>query len=70
MTKQDKLIHTILGGLSDQNIEFNDLCTLLKRLGFNEHIHGSHHIFRKDEVVERINLQQDGAKAKHIKLNK
>ncbi len=33
-------------------------------LGFDEHIRGSHHIFRKDEVVERINLQQDGTKAK------
>lgn len=64
MTKQDKLIRTILDGLSDKNIYFNDLCNLLKRLGFDEHIRGSHHIFRKEEVVERINLQQDGTKAK------
>ncbi len=64
MTKQDKLIRTILDGLSDKNIYFNDLCNLLKRLGFDEHIRGSHHIFRKEEVVVRINLQQDGTKAK------
>jgi predicted RNA binding protein YcfA (HicA-like mRNA interferase family) len=64
MTKQDKLIRTILDGLSDKNIYFNDLCNLLKRLGFDEHIRGSHHIFRKEEVVERINLQKDGTKAK------
>ena len=64
MTKQDKLIRTILDGLSDKNIYFNDLCNLLKRLGFDEHIRGSHHLFRKEEVVERINLQQDGTKAK------
>lgn len=64
MTKKDKLIHTILDGFSDKNINFNELCNLLKSLGFAEHIRGSHHIFRKENVVERINLQQDGTKAK------
>jgi predicted RNA binding protein YcfA (HicA-like mRNA interferase family) len=64
MTQKEKLIRTILDGLSDKNIDFNELCNLLKSLGFNEHIRGSHHIFRKEDVIERINLQKDGTKAK------
>ena len=64
MTKQDKLIRTVLDGLSDKNINFTELCNLLKSLGFAEHIRGSHHIFRKEDVIERINLQKDGTKAK------
>ncbi len=64
MTQHEKLIRTILDGISDKNINFNQLCNLLKSLGFVEHIRGSHHIFRKDEIVERINLQKDGTKAK------
>jgi hypothetical protein len=37
---------------------------LLKSIGFTEHIRGSHHIFRKEGIIERINLQQDRTKAK------
>jgi len=37
---------------------------LLKKLGFEERIRGSHHIFRKEGIVEKINLQRDGSKAK------
>ena len=51
-------------GTSDANIVFDDLCGLLKRLGFVERIRGSHHIFRKEGVVEKINLQRDNNKAK------
>jgi predicted RNA binding protein YcfA (HicA-like mRNA interferase family) len=64
MTQKEKLIRAILDGLSDKNIDFNELCNLLKSLGFGEHIRGNHHIFRKEDVVERINLQKDGTKAK------
>jgi len=69
MAKYEKLIRTILDGFSDRNINFNDLCSLLKKVGFDEHIRGSHHIFRKEGVVERINLQQDGPKAKAYQVN-
>ena len=34
------------------------------RSGFVERVRGSHHIFRKDGVRERINLQRDGSQAK------
>jgi len=40
------------------------MCNLLRKIGFEERIRGSHHIFRKDGLLEKINLQQDGNKAK------
>lgn len=64
MSKYEKILFQILQGVSDSNISFNDLCKLLKKLGFDERIRGSHHIFRKEEIVEKINLQRDGSKAK------
>ena len=64
MGKYDKLILKILRGSSDANIRFNDLRELLKMLGFEERTRGSHHIFRKEGVEEKINLQSDSAKAK------
>lgn len=51
-------------GTSDANIAFSDLINLLKYFGFEMRIKGSHHIFRKAEVEEKINLQKDGNKAK------
>ncbi len=36
----------------------------MKWLGFEERIRGSHHIFRKEGISEKINLQKDGNKAK------
>jgi len=64
MGKFDKLRLKILQGSSDANISFADLCELLRRLGFEERIKGSHHIFRKEGVEEKPNLQSDGPKAK------
>jgi len=64
MGKHEKLLLQILQGISDANISFDDLCGLLKKLGFDERIRGSHHIFRKDGIIEKINLQLDGSKAK------
>jgi hypothetical protein len=37
---------------------------LLKSLGFEERIRGSHHIYRRADVEERLNLQREGAKGK------
>jgi predicted RNA binding protein YcfA (HicA-like mRNA interferase family) len=68
MNKYEKLFKTILTGTSDSNISFNDLCKLLFRVGFEERVKGSHHIFRKDDVEERINLQKDGNKAKSYQV--
>jgi len=45
-------------------MRFDDLINLHIQLGFDERIKGSHHIFRKLGIDEKINLQVDGAKAK------
>ncbi len=39
-----KILDKILRGTSDENISFNELCTLLVSLGFLERVKGSHHI--------------------------
>lgn len=64
MGKHEKLLLKILSGASDANIQFEDLCSLLKHLGFDMRIKGSHHMFRKEAVIEKINLQRDGNMAK------
>ncbi|MDD1428374.1 type II toxin-antitoxin system HicA family toxin [Dolichospermum sp. ST_sed9] len=64
MSQQDKLLAKILSGASDTNISFEQLCQLLIRLGFDERIRGSHHIFTKEGVEEILNLQPKQAKAK------
>lgn len=63
MRRRSRLMRRILDGGSDANIRFNDLCALLRRLGFDERIRGSHHTFRKDGV-DRIGLQRLGSDAK------
>ena len=60
----DKLRGKILLGTSDDNIGFDDLCQLLRHLGFDERTRGSHHLFRKSGITELINLQREGSKAK------
>lgn len=64
MTRCEKMTDRILRGTSDADIAFSDLCRLLKRLDFDERVRGSHHIFRKVGVDERINLQESGTQAK------
>lgn len=64
MGKYAKLLEQILLGRSDANIEFEELRQLLLRLGFEERVRGSHRLYRKEGVVEKLNLQCDGAKAK------
>ena len=64
MSKHDKLLLQILRGTSDANVPFNDLRHLLSELGFEERIRGSHHMFRKAGIIEKINLQREGNKAK------
>lgn len=68
MGKHSKIREKILAGSSDGNIEFSELCQLLVRLGFNERVKGSHHIFTRGDVVEIINLQPKGSKAKAYQI--
>ena len=64
MNRQERLRRRILDGRSDTNVRFDELRSLLVNLGFVERVRGSHHIFRKTGVAERINLQRDGSHAK------
>ncbi len=64
MGKFEKLLLQIVRGASDANISFDDLCQLLRRFGFEERTRGSHHIFRKQGIEEKLNLQREGSKAK------
>jgi predicted RNA binding protein YcfA (HicA-like mRNA interferase family) len=60
----DKILEKILRGESDANIRFLELCHLLQAKGFRMRISGSHHIFTRPGISERINIQCEGAKAK------
>lgn len=64
MGKHEKLLLQILRGTSDANVSFDGLRSLLRWLGFEEHIRGSHHIFTRDGVEEILNLQSKGAQSK------
>ena len=68
MGKFEKLLLQILRGNSDGNISFDDLCKLLEGMGFEKRIRGSHHTFRKVGVLEKINLQREGANAKDYQV--
>jgi hypothetical protein len=50
--------------ISDSNIPFDALCSLLERLGFEERINGDHHIFTRDGVDEILNIQPKNGKGK------
>ena len=60
----EKIIEKLLRGESDANVRFADLCQVLEAKGFRMRVSGSHHIFTKTGVVERINLRREGANAK------
>lgn len=64
MSKHGKLLEKILRGTSDTSIPFDGLRGVLRHLGFDERIRGSHHIFSKDGVAEILNLQPRGNEAK------
>ena len=64
MPKRAKLIDKIMRGVSDANIPFADLCSLLCSVGFAERVHGDHHIFTRNDVEEIVNLQPKSGMAK------
>jgi hypothetical protein len=60
----EKTLEKLLRGQSDANIRFEELCHLLQAKEFRMRVSGSHHIFTRPGVMERINLQREGAKGK------
>jgi predicted RNA binding protein YcfA (HicA-like mRNA interferase family) len=65
VSRPAKTLERVLRGTSDSNIAFDDLCGLLRHLGFAERVKGSHHIFTREGIEEILNLQpKKGGKAK------
>ena len=64
----EKIVEQIMRGESDANIRFADLCLLLRSKGFRMRVSGSHHIFTRAGVMERINIQREGSKAKSYQV--
>ena len=64
MASIHRILEQVLRGTSDANVAFSDVRRLLTRLGFDERTKGSHHVFRRSGVRERLTLQRDGSKAK------
>lgn len=64
MGRNEKRLLRLLADRSDASFRFDDLCQVLRRLGFRESIRGSHHRFDREGIHELINLQREGAMAK------
>jgi predicted RNA binding protein YcfA (HicA-like mRNA interferase family) len=60
----EKTPRRLLSGTADAGIRFDDLCHLLESLGLEKRVRGSHHLFRKSGVEEKVNLQRAGTNAK------
>jgi predicted RNA binding protein YcfA (HicA-like mRNA interferase family) len=59
----------LLLGASDANLDFENVCTMLRHLGFSERqTRGSHRIFHKEGVAEIINLQPRGREGKPYQM--
>jgi hypothetical protein len=64
MRAKDEVFLRVVTGTSDAGIRFEELCSLLRSLGFTERIRGSHHIFTRDGVEEILNIQPQAGRAK------
>ena len=70
MGKQKKTMERLLAGQADAHMGFDDLRSLLLSLGFEERIRGSHHLFSKRGIVEKINLNAMAVMPNRIKSGK
>lgn len=59
-----RTLDALLSGTSDYNIRFNELTGMLKTMGFQERIRGSHHLYSRQGIRELIDLQPEGGMAK------
>jgi len=68
MSKAEKLFDRVMAGQSDANLLFDDLCTLLTKLGYTARTtKGSHIIFQRGPSF--LNLQPSrGGKAKSYQV--
>jgi hypothetical protein len=68
MKKPSRTLDRVLRGTSDTGIRFDELCQLLRRLGFAERIRRDHHIFTREGVEEILNIQPRGSLAKPYQM--
>lgn len=54
----------VMSGKNDNNIHFTDFRNLILSFGFRERIKGDHFIYKRNDIIERINIQPNGNKAK------
>jgi predicted RNA binding protein YcfA (HicA-like mRNA interferase family) len=64
MSNPRKTLERVLRGDADANIAFQDMRRLLKTLGFDERIRGSHHVHTREGIEEILNLQPKRANCK------
>ncbi len=65
--KKRKLLQKIL--VSQQNVRFNEIVSLLEAFGFKlSRISASHHIFVHPDITENINLQNFNGQAKSYQI--
>ncbi|QDV34137.1 type II toxin-antitoxin system HicA family toxin [Tautonia plasticadhaerens] len=64
MSGWKKTLGRVLRGTADANLRFDEVCSVLKCLGFSERIKGDLHIFTRDGVEEILNLQSRDGNAK------
>lgn len=58
--RRQKLYARIVGGRSDANVPFEGVRALLLSWGFAERIEGSHHNFRRGEVLFVLQQERGG----------
>jgi hypothetical protein len=69
MSKTEKLFDKLIAGQSDANFPFDDLCTLLTKLGYDARkTKGSHIIFQRGSSFLNLQPATDGkAKAYQVR---
>lgn len=69
MSNWKKTREKLLLGSADANMDFEEVCVILRHLGFSERQgSGNHRIFYKEGVAEIINLQPRGGKGKPYQM--
>ena len=68
MSREEKLLDRLRDSQRDQGWDFDELCRLLQRLGFEMRISGSHHFFKRADLRDIINLQPQNGRAKSYQV--
>ena len=66
MSKQDKFIDRLRN--SPKNVRFQDIDILLRGLGFEKRVRGSHHIYSLDQFRITVPFRKPFVKPVYVKL--